>query len=454
MSDSSNPVLRPLLDRVAAAIQDQHLPEKRAAWRMRWTERFLSFVAGLNAPPSIAECRDLFLTQISNTQSAKPWLLDEITEAIALLIRLAQPPELALLRTTGSTSDLNATPQSPPSPPILKARKLLDQIRAVIRAKHYSGRTEEAYVHWARQFILFHGKKHPLEMGEIEVGAFLEHLAVNKAVAASTQNQALNALVFLYGTVLQKPFGKLGAITRAKRPQRLPTVLTQSEVHRLFAVMTGRLGLIARLLYGAGLRLTECVNLRVKDINFDANQIWVRDGKGFRDRITMLPEGVKEELEERIARVRLLHANDINAGNGHTTLPYGLGRKYPNLSKSWNWHYVFAAGKLVWDAQVGVWRRHHIFEDTLQRAVSNAGKMAGIQSQVSCHVLRHSFATHLLELGCDIRTVQQLMGHKDVSTTMIYTHVLKKPGLGVRSPLDYGGVRDRAFAPETSALPR
>lgn len=314
--------------------------------------------------------------------------------------------------------------------------KIIDQIRGVIRAKHYSHRTEEAYIHWARQFILFHAKRHPLEMGEIEVAAFLEHLAVNKAVAASTQNQALNALVFLYGTVLGKPLGKFGTITRAKRPQRLPTVLTQSEIQRLFAVMNGHLGLMARLLYGAGLRLTECVNLRVKDVDLDANQILVRDGKGFKDRVTMLPEEVKDELVDRLKRLRDLHQRDVDAGNGHATLPYALARKYPNLSKSWRWQYVFAAGKLVWDRQVGLWRRHHIFEDTLQRAVSNAGKIARIEKQVSCHALRHSFATHLLEQGCDIRTVQELMGHKDVSTTMIYPHVLKKPGLGVRSPLD------------------
>lgn len=314
--------------------------------------------------------------------------------------------------------------------------KLIDQIRGVIRAKHYSRRTEEAYIHWARQFILFHDKRHPLEMGEIEVASFLEHLAVNKAVAASTQNQALNALVFLYGTVLQKPFGKLGKITRAKRPQRLPSVLSQAEVGRLFDVMQGSSALMARLLYGAGLRLTECVSLRVKDINFETNQILIRDGKGFKDRMTMLPELLKNDLAAQMKRVKQLHDNDLKVENGHATLPYALSRKYPNLAKSWQWQYVFPAAKLVWDKDVQLWRRHHIFEDTLQRSVSAAGKRAGIEKQVSCHVLRHSFATHLLEQGCDIRTVQVLMGHKDVSTTMIYTHVLKKPGLGVKSPLD------------------
>ncbi len=242
--------------------------------------------------------------------------------------------------------------------------------------------------------------------------------------------------MFLYGTVLQKPFGKLGVITRAKRPQRLPTVLTQAEIQRLFAAMHGHSVLMARLLYGAGLRLSECVGLRVKDINFEANQIFVRDGKGFKDRVTMLPDGVKQDLLIRLQRIKQLHQRDLDTGNGHVTLPYALARKYPNLSKSWQWQYVFPAGKLVWDQETALWRRHHIFEDTFQGAVSGAGKVAGIGKQVSCHMLRHSFATHLLEQGCDIRTVQELMGHKDVSTTMIYTHVLKKPGLGVKSPLD------------------
>jgi integron integrase len=320
--------------------------------------------------------------------------------------------------------------------PVPRPPRLLNQLRSVIQMKHYSRRTEEAYVYWARKFILFNGKRHPLEMGEIEVARFLEHLAVNKSVAASTQNQALNALVFLYETVLRKPFGQLGKITRAKRPKRLPTVLTQAEVQKLLTAMEGQYGLMGKLLYGAGLRLTECVNLRVKDINFETNQILVRDGKGFKDRVTMLPKMVKSELLEQIKRTKLVHQKDLKDGNGHTTLPYALARKYPNLSKSWNWQYIFGAAKVVWDDKANLWRRHHIFGDTLQRAVSAAGKLAGIGSQVSCHVLRHSFATHLLEQGCDIRTVQELMGHKDVSTTMIYTHVLNKPGIGVKSPLD------------------
>jgi integron integrase len=328
----------------------------------------------------------------------------------------------------GAAANIAAQTKPPP--------RLLDQVRAATRLRHYSVRTEQAYVHWARQFILFHGKRHPTEMGETEVGQFLQHLALNKGVAASTQNQALNALVFLYGSVLKKPLGKLPSVLRAKRPKRLPSVLRQEEVQRLFAVMKGPYSLMARLLYGAGLRLTECTNLRVKDVDFITNQILVRDGKGFKDRVTMLPEAVREELSGWIDRLKLFHQRDLEAGRGRATLPYALARKYPNLAKSLQWQYVFPAGKLVWDEEAKVWRRHHIFDDTLQRAVSAGGTLAQIDKPVSCHMLRHSFATHLLEQGCDIRTVQQLMGHKNVSTTMIYTHVLKKPGIGVKSPLD------------------
>ena len=437
----SDPVLQSLLLRIADAIQKQPIPPRRAAWRMRWAERFVNFVSQPGSPQSIAACREQFLAEVASTESGTPWVLREIEEAIGVFVSLAEPNDLsALLQEQAPLHEQpHVAPMSsvPPQPSHgVRPPKLIDQIRAVIRAKHYSRRTEEAYIHWARQFILFHDKRHPPEMGEIEVASFLEHLAVNKTVAASTQNQALNALVFLYGTVLQKPFGKLGAITRAKRPQRLPSVLSQAEVERLFSVMHGHLALMARLLYGAGLRLTECVSLRVKDINFETNQILIRDGKGFKDRMTMLPETLKDDLTAQIKRVKEQHDCDLKIENGHATLPYALSRKYPNLGKSWQWQYVFPAAKLVWDKDVQLWRRHHIFEDTLQRAVSAAGKRAKIEKQVSCHVLRHSFATHLLEQGCDIRTVQQLMGHKDVSTTMIYTHVLKKPGIGVKSPLD------------------
>jgi integron integrase len=354
----SDPALQSLLLRIADAIQKQPIPQRRASWRMRWTERFVNFAGQPGSPKSIADCRKQFLAEVASTQSATPWLLQEIEEAIRLFVSLAEPAELSVLLQRQSSPHEPERPRTPSPHPISQGRpvKLIDQIRGVIRAKHYSRRTEEAYIHWARQFILFHDKRHPLEMGEIEVASFLEHLAVNKAVAASTQNQALNALVFLYATVLQKPFGKLGKITRAKRPQRLPSVLSQTEIGKLFDVMQGSSALMARLLYGAGLRLTECVNLRVKDINFETNQILIRDGKGFKDRMTMLPEMLKNDLAAQIKRVKQLHDNDLKAENGHVTLPYALSRKYPNLAKSWHWQYVFPAGKLVWDGDVQLWR--------------------------------------------------------------------------------------------------
>jgi integron integrase len=324
--------------------------------------------------------------------------------------------------------------QNPPA--VREQPRLLDQVRAAIRVLHYSRRTEDAYVFWTRQFILFHHKRHPLEMNEADVAIFLQHLAVNRNVAASTQNQAFNALLFLYRSVLQRPLQRLPGVTRAKGPRRLPDVLLQEEMARLFAAMEGPTSLMARLLYGAGLRLTECMTLRIKDVEFEKNRLVIRDGKGFKDRVTMLPMALKAELMAWVDRGKQFHHREVAAGRGRATLPFALVRKNRNLSRSLAWQYVFPAAKLVWDAGAEVWRRHHIFEDTLQCAVSAAGRRAGIMKPVTCHILRHSFATHLLEQGCDIRTVQQLMGHKYVTTTMLYTHVMKKPGIDVKSPLD------------------
>ncbi len=316
-----------------------------------------------------------------------------------------------------------------------KAR-LLDQVREVIRFKHYSIRTEDAYVQWIKRFIFFHGKRHPREMGATEIEAFLTDLAVRGKVAASTQNQALNALVFLYQKVLHIELGEFSA-ERARRPDRLPVVLTKAETANLLAAMKpGTIGLMARLLYGTGMRLMECVRLRVKDLLFEENQILVRDGKGFKDRVTLLPSSVKAELAAHLERVKLLHQSDLKAGAGEVYLPYALARKYPQAAREWGWQYVFPAIHLSPDPRSGKTRRHHASETSLQRAVKEAVRLAGIVKPASCHSLRHSFATRLLESGYDIRTVQELLGHKDVSTTQIYTHVMQKPGLGVRSPLD------------------
>jgi len=314
--------------------------------------------------------------------------------------------------------------------------KLLDQVSEVIRFKHYSLRTERTYREWIKRFILFHGKRHPQEMGPAEISRFLSDLAVNGRVAASTQNQAFNAILFLYREVLHQEMGQVEDVERAKRPARLPVVLTKAEAERVLAGMTGTFQLMAKLLYGSGLRLMECVRLRVKDVDFAANQVVIREGKGFKDRVTMLPESLQPALREHLERVKLLHEQDLKAGHGSVYLPYALERKYPSAGREWGWQYVFPAASLSRDPRSGLVRRHHVNEQGLQRAVKEAVRLAGIAKPASCHSLRHSFATRLLENGYDIRTVQDLLGHASVVTTQIYTHVMQKPGLGVRSPLD------------------
>lgn len=320
--------------------------------------------------------------------------------------------------------------------------KLLDQARSVLRARYYSKRTERAYVDWMRRFILFHDKRHPLTMGEREVAAFLSHLAIVGKVSASTQNQALSALLFLYREVLGREVGWLGdTVKRATRPARLPVVLTPEEALAVLERLEGSFRLMGHLLYGAGLRLMECLRLRVKDVDFGYQQIVVRDGKGARDRVTMLPARVVEPLREHLHRVRQLHQEDVRAGFGRVWLPEALARKYPAADREWGWQYLFPAARRSRDPRAEgeaaeVERRHHVGEKSLQNAVRAALRRAGLTKPASCHTFRHSFATHLLERGQDIRTVQELLGHKDVSTTMIYTHVLNRPGLGVRSPLD------------------
>ena len=314
--------------------------------------------------------------------------------------------------------------------------KLLAQMRAVLRLKHMRVRTEAAYVSWVRRFILFHDKRHPKDMGAEDIRAFVIHRAVRDKVAASTQNSAFNALVFLYRHVLKQPFPDLGELERAKRPRRVPTVFTMEEVTTVLAQLTGVHRLMASLLYGAGLRLMECVRLRVKDVDFAYHQITVRDGKGQQDRVTILPQSVDETLQRHLAKVKLLHEEDVAEGYGEVYLPYALARKYPHAGTSWVWQYAFPASRRSIDPRSGIERRHHLSEAVLQRAVKRAIHQAKIPKRGSCHTLRHSFATHLLERGYDIRTVQELLGHKDVSTTMVYTHVLQRGGKGVRSPLD------------------
>jgi integron integrase len=359
-----------------------------------------------------------------------------------------------------------------------KPKKLLDEMRDVLRLKHYSLRTERSYCDWTQRFILFHAKRnigtagetpagrtgrkhvlqwrHPKEMGAAEITQFLTHLARVGNVAASTQNQPLSALLFLYKEVLKAEVGWIDEVERAKKPKRIPVVLTRDEVHKLFSYLHGVPRLMAGLLYGSGLRLMECVRLRVKDIDFGYARITVRDGKGARDRVTMLPVNLAISLERHLAKVKAQHEQDLEDGLGDVYLPDALARKYPAAAREWSWQFVFPSSRLSRDAReddeaegveakvtrqrsdvaTGL-RRHHVDENVLQVAVKKAARASAINKPASCHTLRHSFATHLLENGYDIRTVQELLGHKDVSTTMVYTHVLNKPGIGVRSPLDH-----------------
>lgn len=313
----------------------------------------------------------------------------------------------------------------------------MDQVRDRLRLKHYSLRTEMAYSGWIKRYIFFHGKRHPAVMGKNEVEAFLTSLAVERNVSAATQNQALSALLFLYREVLGIELPWLDDVTRAKKPARLPTVLTREEVLALLGqVGDGELQLIIRLLYGSGMRLLECLRLRVKDVDLSRREIVVRDGKGGKDRVTMLPTQLIETLRTQIARVKVQHEADLVAGRGEVWLPDALAVKYPAASRAFGWQYVFPAGGFSVDPRSGMVRRHHVDEKRVQRAVKAAAARAAIFKPVSPHTLRHSFATHLLEGGYDIRTVQELLGHSDVSTTMIYTHVLNRGGRGVESPLD------------------
>jgi len=313
---------------------------------------------------------------------------------------------------------------------------LFDEVRRVLRVKHYSKRTEQAYVGWVRRFIVASGRRHPRELDGAAVERFLSMLAVRGNVAAGTQNQALSAILFLYREVLKLELPWLDKVVRAKRSQRVPTVLSREETKRLLASMEGRAGLIARLLYGTGMRLLECLRLRVKDVDFGRNEITVRAGKGNKDRRTVLPRSLIEPLQVEIERARILHQADLAAGHGEVWLPHALARKYPSAAREFGWQYVFPSVRRSADPRGSGERRHHVDEAVLGRALKRARELAGIVKPIGAHTLRHSFATHLLEDGYDIRTIQELLGHSDVATTQIYTHVLNRGGRGVRSPVD------------------
>jgi len=322
-------------------------------------------------------------------------------------------------------------PSDSPKPP-----KLLEQVIARLRVKHYSLSTEKVYVDWIKRFVWFHGKRHPKELGAADVEAFLSHLAVERSVSASTQNQAKSALLFLYKEVLQLELPWLDNVTQAKAPKRLPVVMTENEVRAVLARLDGAVWLICSLLYGSGLRIMECLRLRVKDVDLERCEILVREGKGFKDRITMLPTSLVQSLKQQLERVKTLHDEDLLKGYGDVFMPMALDKKYPKAGKAWGWQYIFPSRNMSVDPRSGVVGRHHADDKTIQRAMKKAVMAAEVTKFATPHTFRHSFATHLLQSGYDIRTVQELLGHSDVSTTMIYTHVLNKGGRGVVSPLD------------------
>ncbi len=314
--------------------------------------------------------------------------------------------------------------------------ELMGEVRSALRARHYSRRTEQAYCLWVRRFIRFHGLRHPSDMAEAEINAFVTHLAVGQHVSASTQTQALSAILFLYRHVLGRDIGALTDLVRAQKPRRLPIVLTADEVKSVLAELEGDKRLMASLMYGAGLRLNECLRLRVQDIDFSRSEIVVRSGKGAKDRMTMLPEALAAPLRRHLARVKQIHERDLAAGWGRVQLPDAVERKYPRAATDWRWQWVFPQQSMWKDPLTGTRGRHHVHETLVQRAMTDAVRRADLTKRATCHTLRHSFATHLLEAGYDIRTIQELLGHKDVRTTMIYTHVLNRGGQGVRSPID------------------
>ncbi len=364
------------------------------------------------------------------------WTVPRTDEAVSHLLTLFAGESVDVEASLASGTGQNAEHKPEAREQTASHPALLDQVRQAVRMRHYSHKTEEAYIGWIRRFLVFHHHRHPAEIAEQEIGQYLSRLATHSRVSASTQNQALNAVLFLYHEVLGKEIGYVNGVVRAKRPHRLPVVLTREEVKALLRQLDGTAWLMATLLYGAGLRLMECCRLRVKDIDFPRNQIVIRAGKGNKDRYTMLPLAVKEPLAGHLEVIRQRHARDLEQGLGRVVLPNALDRKYPKAGEEWGWQWVFPASKYYTDPVTCTQYRHHLHESVIQQAVKEAARKAGIAKPASCHTFRHCFATHLLADGYDIRTVQELLGHKDVKTTMIYTHVLNRGGRGVRSPAD------------------
>jgi integron integrase len=425
-------------------LRSQGVKPGAEPWYERWCLRFIRELKPRRLRDATAEDVSQFLGLQAMQPEATGWRIRQADHALRLLLcdvmRLPWASEWPV-----GLPELEGWMEGPeggqrlPVPEDGAQGRFAEQVNRMIRTLrclHYSYRTEEAYVGWAQRFLSFANAGSIEQLDASRVRAFLEMLALKGKVAASTQNQALNALVFFFREGLKQDLGALGDFAPAKRPRKVPMVLTRSEVERLLACMTGEHRLMALLLYGSGLRLMECVRLRVQDIDLERRQITVRDGKGAKDRRTMLPEAAVAALTAHLAEVKSRHEEDVREGRGDVYMPDALGRKYPSAARNWAWQYVFPADRLSVDPRTGKVRRHHACENTLQRAVGAAVRKAGIPKAASCHTLRHTFATLLIEAGYDIRTVQELLGHKDVTTTQIYTHVLSKPGMGVRSPLD------------------
>jgi integron integrase len=428
------------------------VPAKNAEWYVRWARKFSNSIKNKQLKERSADDIRRFLLEFSIQDGIQPWQVQQAEDSLIFLYDtyLKSGLKLKKLRPLGpapaplsfySHKRTNFRDRMLPRAELdSRYKKLFDRLKSAIRVCHYSIRTERAYEQWIRRFLSFHNKRPVEKIGAKDIQAYLNYLAENRKIAASTQNQALNAIVFFFREVVKRDPGDFSDFIRAKRPVRVPEVLTPSEIKSLLDSLKGVNLLMAGLLYGAGLRLMECVRLRVKDIDFETNRLVVRDGKGQKDRITMLPERFQPLLKEQLEHTRALYKEDLKKGVAGVYLWPGLGRKYPNAAREWIWQYVFPSNRLSVDPRSRMVRRHHVHSSSLQKAVKNAALNAGLNKRVTCHTLRHSFATHLLENGYDIRTVQELMGHSDVSTTMIYTHVLNKPGLVVRSPLDIHSV--------------
>ena len=433
-------------DAFKACLEENRIRPDRSSFYVKWAQAFVDVLPGKKLRDRSREDIESFLEDLRNRPGIEEWQVRQAEHSMKILYQEFLPGYVPAQTSAPPRSDPATGTRSKNNPfrdrvvPGEVERlfsPLLHALRTEIRGRHYSIRTETAYLDWVRRFIAFYGYADPKSMdGTVEVKEYLDFLAMEREVAASTQNQALNALVFFFKNALHKPFGEMDAFVRAKRPQRLPEVMTKEEVQALFAQMEGVTALMAGLIYGGGLRLMECLRLRVKDIDFARRQILVRDGKGQKDRITMLADRFSEPLKSQLERARAVYEADRAQGTSEVYIWPALARKYPNSGREWIWQYVFPAKSLSVDPRSGKVRRHHIHESLVQKAVKSAALRSGVTKKVSCHTLRHSFATHLLEAGYDIRTVQELLGHADVSTTMIYTHVLNRPGLSVRSPAD------------------